>query len=204
MPRAPLIAGIAVLAVGLVLAVPALALPDAAIARIDAAGSDLHEGDQVPITVEIVNRGDSPLPPVPVVLNLNEKQYAEWKLPSTLAPGAGATWSLTWPAVRGSVVMLATVDPLNDVIESDESNNSSFISLGVGEARPPSPWPPALAGLGAFLLGLLIAVLFQRLRPRPRPDQRYALRRPARGAAGSAGVSPATPGEARPPGEPQP
>ncbi len=169
------------------------ALPDAAIARIAAAGSDIREGDQVPITIEVVNRGDAPLPPTPVVLSLNDKHYAEWKTPSTLAPRATVTWSLSWSAVRGSVVMLATVDPLNDVIESDESNNSSFISLGVGEVRPPSPWPPALAGLGTFTLGVVIALTFQRLRPKPRPNQQYAARRPARTDSGAPPTPPSAP-----------
>ncbi len=179
MARASLIPVIVLLTSMALMQGAGFALPDAAIVRIAATGSDLHEGDQVPISIEVANRGDAPLPPTSVVLSLNDKQYAAWKTPEILSPHATATWSLTWSAVRGSVVMLATIDPLNDVIESDESNNSNFISLGVGEVRPPSPWPPALAGLGAFLLGVIIALAFQRLRPKPRPEQQYAARRPS-------------------------
>ncbi len=77
-------------------------------------------------------------------------------------------WSVQWLAVRGSHVMLATVDPLNDVAELNEGNNSAFISLGVGEEPEPSPWPAALVGLAAFLLGGGATFLVQRLRPRAR------------------------------------
>ncbi len=141
-----------------------LALPDAAITGIDLQGTDLRAGDHLPITVQISNQGTSPLAPVPVVLAIDDRQYAEWKLPSTLAPGAAATWELTWTAVRGPHIVLATVDPLNDVAEPNEANNSGFISLGVGTAPEPSPWPAALAGLGAFLLGALGALAIQRFR----------------------------------------
>jgi subtilase family serine protease len=180
MPRLALATLLLSLTACFVAQAPALALPDAALARIDVLGTDLRDGDRVTITVTVSNRGDAPLPPVPVVLSIGGEQYAEWKLPSALAPGASVTWSQPWRAKLGSHVVRATVDPLNDVIESNETDNSSFINLGVGEPPSPSPWPPALAGLGAFVLGVIVSVLVQRLRPRPRPDQRYAIRREAK------------------------
>ncbi len=143
----------------------AAALPDAAIARIAVKGADLHDGDRVPIEVELVNRGDSALPAVPVVVGVDDKPYGEWAPAAPLAPGKSAVWSFTWVAPRGSHLIVATADPLNDVAESDETNNSAFINVGVDTAREPSPWPAAAAGIGAFVVGFCAAAIARRSRP---------------------------------------
>ena len=162
---------------------PAFALPDAAVTGIDLEGRDFRGGDVLHMTVRVSNQGSSPLPPVPVVLAVDDEHHAEWKTPSSLAPGAGAEWELTWTAARGSHVVVATVDPLNDVVESNEANNSGFISLGVAEEPEPSPWPAALAGLAAFLLAAIAAFAVQRFRAASRRS-RYARRRPRGGTQG--------------------
>jgi hypothetical protein len=143
----------------------AAALPDAAIARIAVKGADLHEGDSVPVEVELVNRGDLPLASAPVVVGIDDKPYGEWTPAAPLAPGKSAVWSFTWVAPRGSHLIVATADPLNDVAESDETNNSAFINVGVDTAREPSPWPAAAAGIGAFLVGFCAAAIARRSRP---------------------------------------
>jgi len=162
---------------------PAFALPDAAVTGIDLEGRDFHGGDVLHMTVRVSNQGSSPLPPVPVVLAVDDEHQAEWRTPSALAPGAGAEWDLTWRAVRGSHVIVAAVDPLNDVVESNEANNSGFISLGVGEEPGPSPYPAALAGLASFLLAAIAAFGVQRFRSAAR-RRRYAPRRPRGGTEG--------------------
>jgi len=162
---------------------PAFALADAAVTGIDLEGRDFRGGDLLHMTVRVGNQGSSPLPPVPVVLAIDDEHHAEWRTPSALAPGAGAEWEFTWTAVRGSHVVVATVDPLNDVVESNEANNSGFISLGVAEEPEPSPWPAAFAGLAAFLLGAIAAFAVQRFRAAARRS-RYAPRRPRGGTEG--------------------
>ncbi len=157
------------------------ALPDATIVYVTAEGRDLRGGDKVPLRVMIANRGDSPLPPIPVVLSIGEEPYSEWLLPAALAPGDSVIWPLEWSATRGSHLILAAADPLNDVAESNEANNSGFISIGVAEEPEPSPWPAALAGLAAFLFGTLAAFVGQRLRSKPRPSTVAA--RPGQSAA---------------------
>ena len=148
---------------------PVMALPDAAIARIAIEGADLSDGDRVPIAVELANRGDSPVSPAPVVLSIDDEPYAEWKPPAQIPPGESAVWSLVWIATRGSHLVVAVADPLDDVSESDERNNSAFVNVGVEEAGEPSPWPVVLVGGAGLLVGLGAAALVRRVRP-PSPD----------------------------------
>ncbi|MFB3882300.1 MAG: CARDB domain-containing protein [Armatimonadota bacterium] len=144
----------------------AAGLPDAAIARLAVKGANLREGDRVQLEVELANRGDAPLPPAPVILSVDDKPFTEWTPPAVLAPGTSALWSFAWVTQRGSHLIMAAADPLNDVAESDETNNSAFINVGVEEAREASPWPAAATGLGAFLVGFALAAVARRTLPR--------------------------------------
>lgn len=159
---------------------PGLALPDAVVIGIDAAGQDFREGDVLKMTVRVKNQGSSPLAPVPVAAAIGDEHRAEWVTPGTLDPGAVVEWEFAWTSVRGSYVVVAAVDPLNDVAESDEANNSGFISLGVAEKPDPSPWPAALAGLGSFLAAAAAGIAIQRYRL-ARRRRRYVPRRPQGG-----------------------
>ena len=145
----------------------ALALPDARIVRVGAEGSNLCAGDRVPLTVEIRNAGDEPLPPVPVTLNVNDKPYAEWKLPNAVGPNKAVVWSLIWRAAAGSHLVVATVDPLNEVVESNEANNSGFINLGVTEPGTVFPWSAFVYGVASFLIAAGTAFVLRWLGRRP-------------------------------------
>jgi hypothetical protein len=116
-----------------------------------------------------------------VVLSIDDEPYAEWKPSASVAPNTSTVWSLTWTAPRGSHLVVAVADPLNDVTESDEANNSAFVNVGVEDAAEPSPWPVALAGLAALLVGFGAALVVNRLRPPPKSGERYAIRRQRRG-----------------------
>ncbi len=166
----------------LLLPVRAFALPDATVTQMRAEGRDYRGGDVVPLEITVANRGDSALAPVPVVLTVDDEPYAEWRIPAMVAPGESIVWSMNWRAARGSHVMLATVDPLNDVAELNEANNSGFISLGVEEEAEPSPWPAALVGFASFLFGVGLALAIQRVRL-GRPSRRRVPPARRRGAA---------------------
>lgn len=167
MPRALTIGLLAALALSPFTSAPTYALPDAQLLRILAEGGDFREGDRVPLQVEVRNAGDTPLPPLPVTLTVDFQPYTEWQTPPDLPPAQTATWSTTWYATRGSFPFHATVDPFNELRESDETNNTTFINIGAGAAPEPSPWPAITAGLLSFAaaagLGFLISTF---LRPR--------------------------------------
>jgi hypothetical protein len=169
----------------LVLPARASALPDATVTQMRAEGRDYRGGDVVPLEITVTNRGDGALPPVPVVLTVDDEPYAEWRLPAAVSPGESTVWSVSWRAARGSHVILATVDPLNDVAELSETNNSGFISLGVEEQPEASPWPAALVGFASFLFGAGLALVIQRVR-RGRPSRRRAPPARRRGEGASA------------------
>lgn len=174
MIRRALTVAVAILALAPLAQDGALALPDARLTSISAEGMDLHEGDRVPLTIEVRNSGDAPLPPVPVSLSIDEVAYSEWRMPGELAPHESVTWELTWVATRGGHLLSATVDPLNDVVESDETNNSTFINVGAAERERSLRLSVPAVGVLAFLVGAGAAVLLRRRRPRPktRPPSR--------------------------------
>jgi hypothetical protein len=152
--------------------VPALAIPDAQMLSMKAQGSDFRGGDRVPIEIRIRSSADVPLPSLPVTLTIDDDPYAEWKTPHDLPRDQIATWSLTWTATRGSHLFVASVDPLNDLLEADEANNSTFINIGVAEPPEPFPWPPTIAGLASFAVGAALALIIRRvLRARPPPGR---------------------------------
>lgn len=149
------------------------AAPDAVVARIAAEAADIEAGQNVPIQVTLANSGNSSLPPVLVVFLIDDQPHAEWQLPASLGPGESAEWPLTWKAQRGPHILMAQVDPLNDVPEADERNNSAFLSLGVADPPEPSPWPALLIGLMSLLLGILLGFLVRRRRLRGPPPTRF-------------------------------
>ena len=182
MPRLTAITSLAALT--LALALPAWAsapaLPDAQLLRISAEGGDFRQGDSVPLRIEIQNAGKVPLPPVPVTLTVDYEPYAEWQTPADLPPGPPAPWSLTWNAPRGSFPFVATVDPLNEVLESDETNNTTFINIGAAGPPHPSPQPAKPPGLHSIALSGAVGVQVYRLVLPRILARRQARRRPSR------------------------
>jgi len=171
-------------ALALALSLPAWAsapaLPDAQLLRISAEGGDFRQGDRVPLRIEVRSAGKAPLPPIPVTLTVDYEPYAEWKTPADLPPGQTTTWSLTWNATRGSFPFVATVDPLNEVLESDETNNTTFINIGAAGPPEPSPLPAILAGLVSFALAVALGFLFSGLVLPRILAHRQARRKPSR------------------------
>jgi len=141
----------------------AVALPDAQVVRVGAEGSNLCAGDRVPLSIEIRNVGDEPLPPVPVTVTVNDKRYAEWRLPEALRPQEAATWSLAWRAAAGSHLVVATVDPLNEVVEANEGNNSGFVNLGAAEPGTVFPRLAFTVGVVSFLIAAGGGVVLRRM-----------------------------------------
>jgi len=149
------------------------ALPDAVVSRIAAEAVDIQAGQDVTIEVTVANQGSSSLPPVLVVWLVDDQPLSEWKLPAALGPGEQVEWTHIWKAERGSHILLAQVDPLNDVAEADERNNSAFLSLGVADQPETSPWPALLVGFVSLLLGVLLGFFLRRRRVRPLSTARF-------------------------------
>ncbi|MBN1458596.1 MAG: hypothetical protein JXA57_03610 [Armatimonadetes bacterium] len=149
------------------------ASPDAVVAQIATEATDIEAGQEVSIRVTLANQGSSSLPPVLVVLLIDDEPHADWKPPATLDPGERVEWPFTWKAERGAHILMAQVDPLNDVVEADERNNSAFLSLGVADEPEPSPWPALIVGLMSLLLGVLLGFFIRRRRLRGPPPARF-------------------------------
>jgi len=138
------------------------ALPDAQLLRIMLRGKNLHAGDRARVRIEVKNAGDAPLPRVPVVLMVDGNRYDEWMLPKELPPGEQTTWDTTFSGARGMHLLMATVDPLDDVPEARKTNNSAFINVGVADKSPSFQWVGLAFGVLFFLLGVAAGALLSR------------------------------------------
>jgi len=177
--RAPVGLLLAALAGVALLPADVAAQPDAEVGGISVRGGGFHAGDRVPLTIEIRNTGNAPLPAVPVALMVDHRHYADWNTSRELGPGRSATWRLTYVGGRGMHLLVATVDPFDDAPDANRANNSAFVNLGLGEERPPFAWMTLLLGLVFFAAGAVAGVLLRR------PERRRSRRRPA-SAQGSA------------------
>ena len=145
----------------------AAALPDATILGILAEATSICEGVEVPLSVQVSNAGTEALASVPVTLSVDGVPRAEWSSPAELQAGETASWKVVWVASAGEHVVAATIDPLNDVRELDETNNAAFLRL---VAVRPMSFPWATLGLGAIglALGFWVGVLLRRAQARRR------------------------------------
>jgi len=129
----------------------AAALPDATVLGLLVEEAEVRAGVEVPLAVQVSNAGTEALASVPVALAVDGVPRAEWRLPSELRAGETASWHVTWTPVAGAHVVAATIDPLNDVCELDETNNAAVLTL---IAVQPMSFPWAALGLGAIGLAL--------------------------------------------------
>lgn len=87
-------------------------------------------GESVTIAVTVSNAGERASTPAAVLVTVSSPFGATVSLPlgtlPALAPGDAAPVSVPWtPALAGTHVVRATVDPAYDVPESDETNNTA-------------------------------------------------------------------------------
>jgi len=129
----------------------AAARPDATVLGLSSEDTNLRPGAEVSLAVQVGNAGTEALASVPVTLSVDGVPRAEWHSPPELQAGETATWKVAWTAASGEHVVTATIDPLNDVREPDETNNAGSLTLVVA---PPASFPWAALGLGAIGLAL--------------------------------------------------
>jgi hypothetical protein len=99
-------------------------LPDLAIAASDVTFASKR--DRTTITATVRNVGDLAAAGVPVRFTDNGKLIGQTTIASIAAGGSGTT-SIVWSTrkIKGPRTIVVTVDPLDAIAESDESNNSA-------------------------------------------------------------------------------
>lgn len=139
----------------------AAALPDATVLGLLSEDTNVRPGAEVSLAVQVGNAGTEALASVPVTLSVDGVPRAEWHSPPELQAGETASWKVAWTAASGEHVVTATIDPLNDVREPDETNNAASLRLVV---VPPVTFPWATLGLGAIglALGFWVGVFLRR------------------------------------------
>ncbi len=117
--------------------------PDLLIQSISWSPSNPAAGSPVSFKVIIQNQGldATSANAVSVNLSINSSQTLTGTLTGQLAAGASATVAMTgtWTAVKGTVVLVATVDPQNAISESFEGNNSLTQKFFIGRGAQ-VPW----------------------------------------------------------------
>ena len=96
-------------------------------------------GRDVKVTITIENRGRFPADKPAMVLQAGSEDVGNATL-GTMDPGASITKQFTWRAKEGLSTFTAVIDPQDQILEGDESNNQTTVNFG-----------------GAFLPDLVVA-----------------------------------------------
>lgn len=113
--------------------------PDLVIAGVDYTPQSPTVGSQLTFTVRVQNQGTGPAGSFE--LELRDSLGRASQSLSGLGPGATTTASFTRQIAQASETYTFTVDPLGQVEETNEANNT--FQLQVTATQPPPPPPPA-------------------------------------------------------------
>jgi len=92
-----------------------------------------NEDDIVEVSVNITNEGNIDANNLEVVYYSNGEPFASKRLD---VPAYGSNISTAqWSAVKGNNNISVVLDPKNEIVETDETNNTAFIHIGVND-RP--------------------------------------------------------------------
>ncbi|HEY81678.1 MAG TPA: hypothetical protein G4O01_00090 [Dehalococcoidia bacterium] len=121
--------------------------PDLVVREIAGTPSEPMVGDEVTFTVTIKNQGDDDALPSRVYFYIDDYPQGYLEVPG-LAAGAMATKTFSWVAQAGLHTLRAVVDPDDEIIENDETNNELRVVFPIPdltvEAIIPSAFEPLL------------------------------------------------------------
>ncbi|MFC2004624.1 CARDB domain-containing protein [Chloroflexota bacterium] len=100
-------------------------LPDLIIETITWSPSDPSEGDNVTFTATTRNQGEGKAINPLVVFHVDDNRLAATSIGSVDSGGIYST-DFTWVARRGVHIIKLIIDPANNILESDESNNEKI------------------------------------------------------------------------------
>jgi len=114
--------------------------PDLIIKEIVLSPEEPVEGDNVTFTVTVKNQGASTNKECTIGYNINDI-YLGFSEAEVLASNATDSSSYVWVATSGRHTLVATVDSVNTIVESDESNNKIIRLFSVPELSHPTTQP---------------------------------------------------------------
>jgi len=116
---------------------PGTELPDLVLDRLSINPSDPDWGDSIQVAVDVLNDGTAPSEPYSVLFRYGSGDFdvCEWNQPA-LPPRNGGTLRCTVEHVYVTFNTEATVDWRDQVVESNEDNNSRQLAMEVGAAPP--------------------------------------------------------------------
>ena len=107
--------------------------PDLKVTSASSSTSSAKQGDRVTLTASVTNSGSAGAPASKTEFKLDDGTVIGTVDTPSLAPGASATVSTPWSTkgVKGDHVITVTADSAKAVGESNETNNSSTLSVSV-------------------------------------------------------------------------
>lgn len=114
-------------------------LPDLTVA-FKTVPSELVEDETYTIEVEVSNIGEEDAGAFSVALEADGVTIGSVDV-RKLAAGSSKALQFSWtPEEAGTYTLKATVDPLDEVVESDETNNTAQVTVTVEKKPVPFPW----------------------------------------------------------------
>lgn len=114
-------------------------LPDLTVTQIHSDKSEYSSGERGVVTVTVKNQGSKAVSGSQLKLAIGSF-YSETKQTGAIAAGQSVQVRFTFVAPETQEQMMATVtataDPTNEILESDETNNTLFASLAIKPALP--------------------------------------------------------------------
>ena len=124
--------------------------PDLIVTDVSWSPANPAPGNAVTFSATIKNQGTTPTPPgvihgvlfsvdgTPVTWSDNSTASLDPGASRTVTANGGPSGSSTWTATAGTHTILANVDDINRIAESNESNNTLSEAMTVGGGTPPA------------------------------------------------------------------
>jgi hypothetical protein len=125
--------------------------------------TDLKEGDQAVITINVHNDGRVNASEVKVLLMLDGDEVANGTI-EEIVVNETASMSFNWTAEEGEHEIQVILDPQNSTSELDETNNNASINVDVAEVGVIPGWYLWVTIIAILVVGMAVVYVLRRRR----------------------------------------
>ncbi|HUV24434.1 MAG TPA: CARDB domain-containing protein [Methanomassiliicoccales archaeon] len=125
--------------------------------------TDLKDGDQAVIAINVHNDGRVNASDVKVLLMLDGDEVANGTI-EEIVVNETASMSFNWTAEEGEHEIQVLLDPQNSTSELDETNNNASINVDVAEVGAIPGWYLWVTVIAILVVGMVVVVMMRRRR----------------------------------------